>query len=212
MCICSLFDFRKLRIFRCFPFPENSGTPTFPISGNSGLRRFPIFLYYVITLISCLHLSLVTPSAVVNTSLSPDPQFPLALLYCFRLYNSDPILCTRYNFIPFLSYKYLYSVARISRIKITTPTTIPIHLVRIRSTVLTQPGTLVSFRGMCICLLFDFRKLRKFPMFSISGKLRNSDVSDFRKLRTPTFSEIFVLCNHSLIMSSPFTGDSVHSR
>ena len=26
--------------FRCFPFPENSGTPTFPISGNSGLRRF----------------------------------------------------------------------------------------------------------------------------------------------------------------------------
>ena len=128
-CICSLFDFRKLRIFRCFPFPENSGTPTFPISGNSGLRRFPIFLYYVITLISCLHLSLVTPSAVVNTSLSPDPQFPLALLYCFRLYNSDPILCTRYNFIPFLSYKYLYSVARISRIKITTPTTIPIHLV-----------------------------------------------------------------------------------
>ena len=84
--------------------------------------------------------------------------------------------------------------------------------VRIRSTVLTQPRTLVSFRGMCICLLFDFRKLRKFPMFSISGKLRNSDVSDFRKLRTPTFSEIFVLCNHSLFMSSPFTGDSVRSR
>ena len=27
-------------IFRCFPFPENSGTPTFPISGNSGLRHF----------------------------------------------------------------------------------------------------------------------------------------------------------------------------
>ena len=26
--------------FRCFPFPENSGTPTFPFSGNSGLRRF----------------------------------------------------------------------------------------------------------------------------------------------------------------------------
>ena len=103
MFICSLFDFRKLRIFRCFPFPENSGTPTFLISGNSGLRRFLIFSYSVITLISCLHLSLVTPSAVVSTSLSPDPQFPFALLYCFRLCNSDPLLCTRYNFIPFLS-------------------------------------------------------------------------------------------------------------
>ena len=84
--------------------------------------------------------------------------------------------------------------------------------VRIRSTVLTQPGTPVSFQGMFICLLFDFRKLRNFPMFSISGKLRNSDVSDFRKLRTPTFSDIFILCNHSLFMSSPFTGDSVRSR
>ena len=51
-----------------------------------------------------------------------------------------------------------------------------------------------------------------FPMFSISGKLRNSDVSDFQKLQTPTFSEIFVLCNHSLFMSLPFTGDSVRSR
>ena len=104
MCICSLFDFWKLRIFRCFPFPENSGTPTFPISRNSGLRRFPIFLYYVITLFSCLHLSLVTPSTVVSTSLSPDPQFPFALLYCFRLCNSDPLLCTRYKLVPFLSY------------------------------------------------------------------------------------------------------------
>ena len=110
MCICSLFDFQKLRNFRCFPFPENSGTPTFPISRNSGLRRFPIFSYYVILLVSCLHPSLVTPSAVGNTSLSLDPQFPLALLYCFRLCNSDPILCTWYNSIPLLSYKYLYSV------------------------------------------------------------------------------------------------------
>ena len=66
-------------------------------------------------------------------------------------------------------------------------------------TVLTQPGTPVSFWGMCICLLFDF------------WKLRNSDVSDFRKLRTPTFSDIFVLCNHSHFMPSPFTGDSVRS-
>ena len=125
MFICLLFDFRKLRIFRCFPFPENSGTLTFPISGNSGLRRFPRFLYYVISLVLCLHLSLVTPSAVVSTSLSPDPQFPLALLYCFCLCNSDPILCTRYNSIPLLSYKYLYSVPRLIRIKITVPT-IPI--------------------------------------------------------------------------------------
>ena len=66
MFIHSLFDFWKLRIFQCFPFPENSGTPTFPISGNSGLRHFPIFLYYIITLFSCLHLSLVTLSAVVT--------------------------------------------------------------------------------------------------------------------------------------------------
>ena len=101
----------------------------FPISGNSGLRRFPIFLYYVIPLVSCLHPSLVTLSAVGNTSLSPDPQFPLALLYCFRLCNSDLILCTRYNSIPLLSYKYLYSVPRSIRIKITIPTTIPLPFV-----------------------------------------------------------------------------------
>ena len=124
MFIYSLFDFWKLRIFQCFPFPENSGTPTFPISGNSGLRCFPRFSYYVILLVSCLRPSLVTPSAVGNTSLSPDPQFPLALLYCFCLCNSDPILCTQNNSIPLLSYKYLYSVPRLSRIKITIPTTI----------------------------------------------------------------------------------------
>ena len=44
-----------------------------------------------------------------------------------------------------------------------------------------------------------------------SNTTRNSDVSNFRKLRTPTFSEIFVLCNHSHFMPSPFTGDSVRS-
>ena len=69
--IYSLFDFRKLRIFQCFPFPE-----------NSGLRHFPRFSYYVILLVSCLHPSLVTPSAVGNTSLSLDLQFPFALSYC----------------------------------------------------------------------------------------------------------------------------------
>ena len=94
MFIYSLFDFWKLRIFRCFPFPENPGTPTFPISGNSGLRRFPIFSYYVITLFSCLHLSLVTLSAVGNTSLSPDPQFPSTLPYCLTYVTQFPLLCT----------------------------------------------------------------------------------------------------------------------
>ena len=94
MFIYSLFDFRKLRIFQCFPFPENSGTPMFPISGNSGLRCFPRFLYYVITLFSCLHLSLVTPSAVGNTSLSPDPQFPFTLPYCLAYVTQFPLLCT----------------------------------------------------------------------------------------------------------------------
>ena len=40
MCIYLLFDFQKLWNFQCFPFPENSGTLTFPISRNSGLRCF----------------------------------------------------------------------------------------------------------------------------------------------------------------------------
>ena len=60
-------------------------------------------------------------------------------------------------------------------------------------------------------LIIRFPETPDFLMFSISGKLRNSDVSDFWKLRTPMFSEIFVLCNHSHFMSSPFTGDSVRS-
>ena len=94
MFIYLLFDFRKLRIFQCFPFPENSGTPTFPISGNSGLRHFPRFSYYVILLVSCLHPSLVTLSAVGNTSLSPDPQFPSTLPYCLAYVTQFPLLCT----------------------------------------------------------------------------------------------------------------------
>ena len=118
MFIYLLFNFWKIWIFQCFLFLENSGTPTFPISRNSGLRRFPRFLYYVITLISCLHLSLVTPSTVVSTSLSLDLQFPFTLLYCFRLCNSDPLLCTQYNSVPFISYKYLYSVPRPSELRL----------------------------------------------------------------------------------------------
>ena len=124
MFIHSLFDFRKLRIFQYFPFPENSGTPTFPISRNSGLRRFPRFSYYVILLVLCLHPSLVTPSAVDNTSLSPDPQFPLYPTLLSRLCNSVPPSLYRYNSSPLLSYKYLYSVPRSIRMKITTPITI----------------------------------------------------------------------------------------
>ena len=118
MFIYLLFNFQKLWIFQCFPFPENSGTLTFPISGNSRLQCFPRFLYYVITLISCLHLSLVTPSAVVSTSLSLDPQFPFTLLYYFCLCNSDPLLCTQYKLVPFLSDKYLYSVPRSSELRL----------------------------------------------------------------------------------------------
>ena len=110
-----------LVIFRCFPFPENSRTPTFLISRNSGLRRFLRFSYYVILLVSCLHPSLVTLSAVGNTSLSLDLQFPLALSYCSRLCNSVPPSLYRYNSSPFLSYKYLYPVPRSIRIKITIP-------------------------------------------------------------------------------------------
>ena len=97
MFIHSLFDFQKLRIFWCFPFLENSGTPTFLISRNSRLWCFLRFLYYVITLISCLHLSLVTLSAVVSTSLSLDPQFPFALPYCLAYITQFPLLCTWYN-------------------------------------------------------------------------------------------------------------------
>ena len=107
-----LFDFQKLRIFQCFPFPENSRTLMFLISRNSRLQCFLRLLYYVITLISCLHLSLVTLSAVGNTSLSPDPQFPFALPYCLAYVTQFPLLCTQYNSSPFLSYKYLYSAAR----------------------------------------------------------------------------------------------------
>ena len=80
MFIYSLFDFWKLQIFRCFPFPE-----------NSGLRRFPRFLYYVITLILCLHLSLVTPSAVGVIAL-----FFTLIFHPF----SQP--CHPYNRSPFL--------------------------------------------------------------------------------------------------------------
>ena len=85
MCIYLRFDFRKLRNFRCFPFPENSGTPTFPFSGNSGLRRF-----WLLVIRSCI--SPFTCDSVVSP--------------CFMYY---PRLCTQVsslypvNLVPLLS-------------------------------------------------------------------------------------------------------------
>ena len=85
MCICLLFDFRKLRNFRCFPFPENSGTPMFPISGNSGLRRFSLLVIH-----SCI--SPFTCDSVV------PPVSCIILVYVLR-----SSLCTRYILVPLLS-------------------------------------------------------------------------------------------------------------
>ena len=90
-------------------------------------------------------------------------------------------------------------------------TTLSPTRVRIRSHGSNTTRNSGEFPRYVYLLVIRFLETPDFPMFSISGKLRNSDVSDFRKLRTPTFSEIFVLCNHSLFMSSPFTGDSVRS-
>ena len=42
----------------------------------------------------CLHLSLVTPSAVGNTLLSPDLQFPCTLHYRLAYVTQFPLLCT----------------------------------------------------------------------------------------------------------------------
>ena len=77
MCIHLLFDFWKLQNFQCFPFPENSGTPTFPISRkfqtptffdishsfmyftfHLWLRSFPLF--HVIVLVYVLRSPLCT--------------------------------------------------------------------------------------------------------------------------------------------------------
>ena len=92
---------------------------------------------------------------------------------------------------------------------LTTEKTHP--LVRIRSHGSNTTRNSGEFPRYVYLLVIRFPETPDFPMFSISGKLRNSDVSDFRKLQTPTFSDIFVLCNHSHFMPSPFTGDSVRS-
>ena len=85
------------------------------------------------------------------------------------------------------------------------------HSVRIRSHGSNTTRNSGEFPKYVYLLVIRFLETPKFSDVSISGKLRNSDVSDFRKLRTPMFSDIFVLCNHSHFMPSPFTGDSVRS-
>ena len=97
---------------------RDTGTPTFLISGNSGLRHFPIFSYYVITLISCLHLSLVTPSTVVSTSLSPDLQFPLPYFIVFAYVTQIPFSVPGTTPFHSLVYKYLYSVPRSAELRL----------------------------------------------------------------------------------------------
>ena len=100
MCIYLLFDFRKLRNFRCFPFPENSGTPTFPISRNSGLRRF---LLLVIN--SCI--SPFTCDSVVS------PCFMYYSRLCTQVFSLYPV-----HTCPTPFYKHLYSVARIPELRL----------------------------------------------------------------------------------------------
>ena len=104
MCICLLFDFRKLRNFRCFPFPENSGTPTFLISGNSGLRCFLLLVIH-----SCI--SPFTCDSIVS------PLFHVLFSFMYSGLLSVPGTYLSHSLV----YKYLYSVDRRSRIKITIP-------------------------------------------------------------------------------------------
>ena len=76
------------------------------------------------------------------------------------------------------------------------------HLVRIRSHDSNTTQNSGEFPRYVYLFVIRFPETPEFPMFSIFGKLWNSDVSNFRKLRTPTFSEIFVLCNSPCFMSS----------
>ena len=101
MCIHLLFDFWKLRNFRCFPFPKNSGTPTFPISRNSRLRSFLI-------LVICLCISLFTCDSVVS------PCFMLLFLFMYSGLFSVPGTYLSHSLV----YKYLYSVAKTSELRL----------------------------------------------------------------------------------------------
>ena len=101
MCIHLLFDFWKLWNFRCFPFPENSGTLMFLISGNSGLRRFLI-------LVICSCISLFTCDSIVS------PCFMLLFSFMHSGLLSVPSTSLSHSLV----YKYLYSVARTSELRL----------------------------------------------------------------------------------------------
>ena len=62
--------------------------------------------------------------------------------------------------------------------------------VRIRSHGSNTTRNSGEFPRYVYLLVIRFLETLEFPMFSISGKLQNSDVSDFRKLRTPKFFDI----------------------
>ena len=96
-----LFNFQKLWIFQCFPFPENSGTPTFLISGNSGLRCFSILVTH-----SCI--SHFTCDSLVF------PCFMLLFLLMYSGLLSVPGTTLSHSLV----YKYLYSVARTSELRL----------------------------------------------------------------------------------------------
>ena len=76
MFIYLLFNFWKLRIFQCFPFPENSGTPMFPISRNSRLQHFLI---------------LVTPSCI-SLFTCDSVVFPCFMLLFLLMYSGFLLL------------------------------------------------------------------------------------------------------------------------
>ena len=79
MCIYLLFNFWKVRNFRCFPFPENSGTLTFLISGNSGLRRFLLLVIH--SCISPFTCDSVVPPCFMYYSHLCTQVFPLYLVH-----------------------------------------------------------------------------------------------------------------------------------
>ena len=60
-------------------------------------------------------------------------------------------------------------------------------IVRIRSHGSNTTQNSGEFPRYVYLFVIQFPETPEFPMFSISRKLRNSNVSDFRKLRTPTF-------------------------
>ena len=62
--------------------------------------------------------------------------------------------------------------------------------VRIRSHGSNTTRNSGEFPRYVYLLVIRFPETPEFPMFSISRKLQNSDISNFRKLRTPTFFDI----------------------